>query len=80
MSVTKSVSVSIFGQENCPRCEEVKALIPDARYADVDRLLDTYPTEAALTITTATGGKLPIVVIESAKGLIALSVGEVIGK
>jgi glutaredoxin len=64
--------VTIFGKPDCQRCELAKRLIPEAEYRHHSDLYDLYPVDDATGIVTASGGNLPIIIIEGFAGRLVL--------
>jgi len=61
--------ILIFGRAGCARCAHAAAVLGDAaEYHDHGELYDVFDADAAVAIATATGGELPIVVVESMRG------------
>lgn len=57
--------IRVYGQEGCRNCGEVATVFGDAaQYYDIQDIWTYHPPEIAGKITTATGGTLPIVVVE----------------
>jgi hypothetical protein len=66
----------IYGKPDCARCELAKAILHGlAEYREHGALYDDYDSETAVEIATATNGELPIIVIETPLGRLALGLG-----
>lgn len=69
--------IVIYGKPDCARCELAKAILSGlAEYREHGALFDDYDSDAAVEIATSTGGELPIVVIETGAGRLALGLGK----
>lgn len=69
--------IVIYGKPDCARCDLAKAILHGlAEYREHGALFDDYDSDAAVEIATATNGELPIVVIETQAGRLALGLGK----
>jgi len=70
------MNIVIYGKPDCERCEQAKAVFgSEAQYREHGSLFDDYDSDIAVEIATATGGELPITVIETPLGRLALGLG-----
>lgn len=61
--------IVIYGKKDCASCRAVAAAFgPRAESRNVLRIWDDFPAARAERLITATGGRLPVVVVRGAAG------------
>lgn len=70
------MKITIYGKSGCSRCDLAKWIMPEAEYRNHVDLYDRYDMDTATGIVTASGGELPIIVVESDVGRLVLGPSE----
>jgi len=62
------MKIHMYGKPECPRCDIMKAVLPDSEYHEHGELFDHYPMEEASQIVVESGGLLTILIVERSDG------------
>jgi len=68
--------ITIYGSSDCEKCgRAVVAFGGEAEYKNHDTIYDDFGSDVGPDIATATGGSLPIIVVQGVHGMIVLGMG-----
>ena len=72
--------ITIYGKEDCTKCQEAKAILWNANYKHHEELYDDFSMDIANSIVTASNGQLPIIIFENQVGRLQLTSSDAVIK